>query len=174
MSSIMKVLKTCDKILSNFMKALVVILCSAIAIVLFLRVIIRFTPVHFQISWTDEIVEMMMAWLIFTASAEIMRDGGHFRVELLQERYAGKKWVDFLNLFISILSIVFIASLLYYSIQLVQKAVQFTPILKISTRWLYLSIPVNCVIMLIYLIRDAVNNVLKIAGKKTAEPEKAA
>ncbi len=168
METVKKWLKTLDKILSTGMKALVVILCSAIAIVLFLRVVIRFTPVHFQISWTDEIVEMMMAWMIFTASAEIMRDGGHVRVELLQERYAGKKWVDFLNFFITLISIVFIASLLHYSIQLVRKAVQFTPILKISTRWLYLSIPVNCVIMLIYLVRDGVRDVMKIVGKKQA------
>lgn len=158
-------LKTLDKILSTIMKTLVIVLCIGIAVVLLMRVVIRFTPVHFQISWTDEIVEMMMAWMIFTASAEIMRDGGHFRVELLQERFAGKKWVDVLNFFISILGIIFIGSLFHYSIQLVQRAVQFTPILKISTRWLYACIPVNCAIMLIYLVRDAVMNVKKIIGK---------
>lgn len=165
MDSIVKMLKSLDKILSAIMKTLVVVLCAGIAIVLLLRVVIRFTPVHFQISWTDEIVEMMMAWMIFTASAEIMRDGGHFRVELLQERYAGKKWVDVLNLAITVLGLIFIASLFHYSVQLVQKAVQFTPILKISTRWLYASIPVNCAIMLIYLVRDAVQGVKKIIGK---------
>lgn len=165
MDGIKNALRILDKGLSAIMKTLVVVLCAGIAVILMLRVVIRFTPVHFQISWTDEIVEMMMAWMIFTASAEITRDGGHFRVELLQERYAGKKWVDFLNLFISLLSIVFIASLLHYSIQLVQKAVQFTPILKISTRWLYASIPVNCAIMLVYLLRDAVLDVKKIAGR---------
>ena len=159
MNTGLSVLKTLDKIISSILKTLVVVLCIGIAVVLLFRVIIRFTPVHFQISWTDEIVEMMMAWMIFS------RDGGHFRVELLQEKYAGQKWVDYLNLFISILGISFIGTLLHYSIQLVQKAVQFTPILKISTKWLYASIPVNCAIMLIYLCRDAVNNVLKIVKK---------
>ncbi len=161
----MKILKTLDTILSSVMKAVVVILCSLIAVILLMRVVIRFTPVHFQISWTDEIVEMMMAWMIFTASAEITRDGGHFRVELLQERYAGKRWIDVLNIVISILGIVFIASLLHYSVQLVQKAVQFTPILKISTKWLYASIPVNCAIMLIYLVRDFILNIRKLFRK---------
>ena len=165
MNTGLSVLKTLDKIISSILKTLVVVLCIGIAVILLFRVIIRFTPVHFQISWTDEIVEMMMAWMIFSASAEIMRDGGHFRVELLQEKYAGQKWVDYLNLFISILGIIFIGTLLNYSIQLVQKAVQFTPILKISTKWLYASIPVNSAIMLIYLCRDAVNNVLKIVKK---------
>ena len=165
MKTCLSVLKTLDKILSSILKAVVVLLCVGIAVVLLFRVIIRFTPVHFQISWTDEIVEMMMAWMIFSASAEIMRDGGHFRVELLQEKYAGKKWVDFLNLFITVLGIIFIATLLYYSVQLVNKAVQFTPILKISTKWLYSCIPVNCVIMLIYLFRDAVNGIVKIVKK---------
>ena len=67
--------------------------------------------------------------------------------------------------YVAILGIIFIGSLFHYSIQLVQRAVQFTPILKISTRWLYACIPVNCAIMLIYLVRDAVVNVKKVIGK---------
>ena len=50
------------------------------------------------------------------------------------------------QLLISILGIIFIGTPSHYSIQLVQKAVQFTPILKISTKWFSASIRTNCAI----------------------------
>jgi len=50
----------------------------------------------------------------------------------------------------------FFASLLYYSIRLTVGAIWFSPILKVSIRVPYLSIPVNCVLILFYLLRDLV------------------
>lgn len=157
----MKLLKTADELLARILKVLVVLMCSGIAIILFIRVIIRFTPLLVPLSWTDEIVELLMAWMIFTASTLITRDGQHFKVDILQTKFEGKVWMDIVNVLISVLGAVFIVSLFHYSFILVQKAAQFTPILKISTKWLYLCIPVNSALMLCYFIRDIVLGVKK-------------
>ena len=156
----MKALKKIDTCLATFLKGAVIFMCSAIAIILFLRVLIRFTPLTISLSWTDEIVEMLMAWMIFTASTLIMRDKAHFRVDILQSRFNGKAWMDFVNILITIVSLLFIGSLLYYGADLVNKSVQFTPILKIPVKYLYASIPVNCFLMLLYLVRDLVEDIL--------------
>ena len=160
----MKTLKRTDQLLAKVLKGFVTILCIGIALILFVRVVIRFTPLHISLSWTDEIVEWMMAWMIFTSATLIFRSGDHFRVDLLQTKFCGKAWVNVLNMIISLMGIAFFAALLYYSIMLVISATSFSPILKVSTRLPYASIPVNCVLILLYLIRDfslGVNTLIK-------------
>ncbi len=166
----MQALQKVDAILAKVLRWFVIALCVGIALILFLRVLIRFTPLLIPLSWTDEVVEWMMAWMIFTTATLITRDGGHFRVDLLQAKYAGKKRVDALNLFISVLGIVFFAALLVYSIRLVAGAT-FSPILKVSMGVPYASIPVNCALMLVYLLRDFVRDFSRLIGKTS--PEKA-
>lgn len=155
----MELLRKADALFARILKVLVTLMCCGIAIILFIRVIIRFTPLLIPLSWTDEVVEFLMAWMIFTASTLIMRDGQHFKVDILQTKFKDKAWMDVVNILISVISAIFIASLFYYSVILVQKAVQFTPILKVSTKWLYLSIPVNCALMFCYCIRDIIRGI---------------
>lgn len=152
----LKGLKKADEILTKILQWFVTGMFVGLGLVLFLRVLIRFTPLHISLSWTDEVVEWMMAWMIFTTATLIMRSGDHFRVDLLQTKYGGRTWVKILNLFITLLGLMFFASLLYYSIRLTVGAIWFSPILKVSIRVPYLSIPVNCVLILFYLLRDLV------------------
>lgn len=158
----MSSLEKLDEGFTKFLKIFITALCIAIAMVLFLRVLIRFTPLHMSISWTDEVVEWCMAWMIFTASSVIFHDRSHFCVDLLQTKLKGTRAVVILDIFITLLSITFFAALFYYSILLVENATQFSPILKVSERFPYASIPVNCVIILVYLIRDLVNDNKKL------------
>jgi len=156
-------LKQFDEKFTKFLKVFVTALCMIIALVLFLRVLVRFTPLHLSLSWTDEVVEWCMAWMIFTASSIIFHDKAHFRVDLLQTKLAGTRSVVILDILITLLGIVFFVALLYYSIELVIGATQFSPILKVSMRLPYASIPVNCVLILCYLLRDLVNDNKQLA-----------
>ena len=157
----LKALKKADAFFALCLRWFVTGLCIGIGVILFVRVVIRFTPVHVSISWTDEVVEWMMAWMIFTSATILVRYGDHFRVDLIQTKFKGRAWVDVLNLLITILSLSFFGVLLYYSALLVAGATWFSPILKVSTRLPYLSIPVNCVFIILYLMRDL------IAGLRT-------
>lgn len=152
----MQMLKRIDETLANVLKIFVTSLGVGIAVILFVRVIVRFTPLLISLSWTDEVVEWMMAWMIFTCATLIMREKGHFAVDLLQTKFAGKQWLKMLNLVIVIIEIIFFAALFYYSAELVRSTKQFSPILKVSTKFPYLSIPVNCALMLVYLCRDLI------------------
>lgn len=162
----MNVLKKVDNVITLILRWFVIGLCIGIGCILFLRVIIRFTPIHVALSWTDEVVEWMMAWMIFTGATLIMRYCDHFRVDLLQTKFKGRTWVNVLNAFITLLGILFFVVLLYYSILLVKGAAQFSPILKVTTRLPYMSIPVNCGLILIYLVRDIVNDMAVLIKHK--------
>ena len=73
---------------------------------------------------------------------------------------------------ITLISIVFFVALLYYSILLVKTADWPQPILKFSTRWPYSSMPVNCALILIYLVRDLVNGISALVkGRQEPVPE---
>lgn len=44
-----------DTIVASVLKFIVMGCCIAIALILFARVIIRFTPMTFELRWTDEV-----------------------------------------------------------------------------------------------------------------------
>lgn len=87
--------KKIDKVIAPILQFIVMFCCIGIAIILFIRVIIRFTPLTIELSWTDEVVEWMMAWMIFTASTLIFRDHSHFQVDLLVKKLEARKPVYF-------------------------------------------------------------------------------
>ena len=164
-------LKKADDIFAKILRFFVTGLCIGIGVILFARVIIRFSPIHVSISWTDEVVEWMMAWMIFTSATILVRYGEHFRVDLIQTKFKDKKWVDVLNILITLLSIAFFGVLLYYSALLVAGATWFSPILKVSTRLPYLSIPVNCVFILLYLIRDLITGFAALFKRRPSDTD---
>lgn len=164
----LKVLKKVDEILAKIMLWFVAGLCIGIGVILFVRVIIRFTRISFPMAWSDEVVACMMAWMIFTGATLLFRAGDHFRVDLLQEKFKGKKWMDMLNILISLINVAFIAALLYYSILLVKSADWPQPILKFSTRLPYSSMPVNCVLILLYLVRDIIAGISAFIKRRPA------
>lgn len=168
----MKALKRVDEVLAIVLKWFVSSMCIGIALILFARVLIRFTPLHISLSWTDEVVEWMMAWMTFTSATLIFRYSDHFRVDLLQVKFQGKVWVDVLSVVISLMGITFFTALLYYSTSLVITATQFSPILKVSTRLPYASIPVNCVLILLYLLRDIVADLKKLIKRRRPSSSK--
>ncbi len=166
----MEFLKKLDAAAAAFMRGFVTALCIGIAFILFFRVIIRFSPLIMSISWTDEIIAWMMAWMIFIAAVLIMRDHAHFRVDLLDEKLAGTKLENVLNIFISLLGIAFFATFFYYSLSLVLrvgalKQFALSPILKVSDMVPYSSMPVSCALIIIYLIRDLVVEAGKLTKK---------
>jgi TRAP-type C4-dicarboxylate transport system permease small subunit len=164
----LKVLKKVDEILAKIMLWFVTVMCIGIGVILFVRVIIRFARIPFPMAWSDEVVACMMAWMIFTGATLLFRAGDHFRVDLLQEKFKGKKWMDMLNILISLINVAFIAALLYYSILLVKSADWPQPILKFSTRLPYSSMPVNCVLILLYLVRDIIAGISAFIKRRPA------
>lgn len=154
----MKVLKQIDTILAFILRCITIGTCIGIAVILFVRVILRFTPLNFNFSWSDEVVCWLMAWMIFTTAAQITRERSHFQVDLLPVKLKGTVAGVILDMFITILGIIFFVAFLYYSIELTVKATNFalSPIMKVSDRVPYSSMPTCGVLCLIYLIRDLV------------------
>lgn len=162
----LSVFKKTDEILSKILKAFAVGLCVLIAFVLLGRVIIRYTFVSASMAWSEEIIELTMAWMILTAATLLFRSGEHFRVELMEKKFCGKPIMKYINLFITLVNLLFIGTLLYYGIKFMLPQTQFSPILKINHRFYYASIPVNAALSMIYLLRDLARNILAFRKPK--------
>jgi TRAP-type C4-dicarboxylate transport system permease small subunit len=158
----MNVLRKIDDILAKALRAMVVLFCVCIAVILFARVIIRFASIEVSLAMTDEIVEWLMAWMIFTAATVIMRDGGHFRVDLLDAKLKGKAR-HIVDALISLLGLGFIVMLFWYSFKLTAGTTQFSPIMKLPTSVFYACMPINCALMACYLVRDTAKSLIALA-----------
>ncbi len=166
------VMKKIDAVLAAVLKVFAVGLCVAIAFILLGRVILRLPFFTSSMAWSEEVVELTMAWMILTTGTLLFRSGEHFRVELLEKKLHGKPVMKFVNLFITLVSLLFIGLLLVYGIKFMLPQTQFSPILKINHRIYYASIPVNAALILLYLIRDLVRDIAAFrkpgAGDQTA------
>ena len=107
-------------------------------------------------GWFDELVEMLFAWMIMTTASILCRDKAHFAVDLLQAKFKDKCWVNALNMFCDIVSLVFLVALFYYSMVLMMGARQLTQEMHIQKRWFYLCMPLNSFIMSCYTLRDLI------------------
>ncbi len=163
---VLSVLRKADEILSKFLKVFAVGLSVLIAFVLLGRVIVRYTFVSASMAWSEEIIELTMAWMILTAGTLLFRNGEHFRVELVEKKFCGKPVMKYINLFITLVNLLFIGTLLYYGVKFMLPQTQFSPILKINHRLYYASVPVNAGLSLIYIMRDLARNILAFRKPK--------
>ena len=158
----MQFLKKLDEIVAAILKVVVVSCLGGIAFILLFRVIIRFTPINISLSWTDEVVEWCMAYMIFLTSALIMREGSHFRVDLLQQKFKDTTFIHVLNLCITIFNAVFFAVFFYYAWDLFSKAKAPTIILRAPRQVPYASIVTGGLLLFIYSIRDIVTAIREL------------
>ena len=160
----MHALKAIDKGIGDFLRWGSVAILAVIFILLILNVFIRFFP-FVSFGWFDEIIEMLIAWMVFLGTAALWRANDHFTVAFLPERLQGKKAGYFLDVLIGLLSLFFIGVFTYYSLNLTLRANDWTPVINMPKKLLYASMPISGFIMTLYSIRNIVVNSMKLFGK---------
>ncbi len=116
-------------------------------------VLFRFLPI-FSMGWTDEIVELLFAWMVFTGAAELCRQRKHFTVDLIPNMIAGTRTGHVLGIVIQLLALAFLLVFTYEGFLLAIKATDRSPIFELPKTLWYLSLPITGAIMLGYTIRD--------------------
>ena len=137
-----------------------ILMLAAMAFIIFANVVLRYTTSQ-SIEWAEEVARYLMVWLTFIGAGPVLRYGGHIAVENLQDALP-KKAAILVRIFIAILIFGFFAFMIYYGALYVERAhFQMTPTTQISMGWVYASIPVGGVILLInwlFIVRDYVLN----------------
>lgn len=101
-------------------------------------------------AWTDEVVEFLLAWLIFLGAAGLWRSRGHFRVDLLDQLARDARTKRILALAVESLCILFLAVLTYYGALFAAQATDTSPTFSLSRFYWFAAMPVSSSLMLIY------------------------
>lgn len=103
-------------------------------------------------GWTDELIELFFAWLLFPCIASLWRSKAHFTVDLLHTM-AGPSARHALNIVVELLCLVFLAVFFWQACVFVESSVAETsPVFGLSRLYWYGVMPLMGAVMLGYSI----------------------
>jgi len=126
---------------------------SSLWIIVTAIVLFRFLPI-FPMGWTDEIVELLFAWMVFSGAAELCRQRKHFTVDLIPNMIAGTRTGHVLGIVIQLLALAFLLVFTYEGALLAIQATDRSPVFEYPKTLWYMSIPISGIIMVGYTVRD--------------------
>ncbi len=113
----------------------------------------RFYPVG-SLDWSDEIIELMLVWMIFTGTAEVWRIHQHFAVDIVPLMLRGSRYERPYGAFVTLAGLVFIATFTWKSLDLFLRADDLSPYFSLSRRLWYGAMPLNGVLMVAFSLRQ--------------------
>ncbi len=116
-------------------------------------VLFRVFPI-FSMGWSDEIVELMFAWMIFLCAADLCRQRKHFTVDFIPDMISAARIRRVLRGTLDFLSLVFLLVFTYQGFVLLILATDRSPYFELSRTYWYTCIPLAGLIMTAYTIRD--------------------
>ncbi|MBL3538160.1 MAG: TRAP transporter small permease [Aminobacteriaceae bacterium] len=129
-------------------------------IIIFLQVISRYF-FGYTASYSEELSRYLFVWVTFLSLPVVSRQGGHMAVGLLTERFTGEK-LRRLKITGCLCSMAFLAIMVRQGIRMVQIAVwQTSPAMEIPMSYMYISIPLGCGAMLLIVIEELLDLVLR-------------
>ena len=166
----MTLLKSIDDALGKVMRWFCIVNFLILMVMLALVVFIRFVRIDwftsstaviewFKLSWSDEIIEWLMSSLIFIAAASLWRQHDHFRIEAVADMLAGTTFGMIFTFIIEIFAAAFIAAFAYYSFNLTMSVGRHSQILAWPMTWWYAPMPVAGTIMVVYSIRNLIQQI---------------
>lgn len=151
----MNALKAIDRALGAVLRVFCIANMLTLTAICGAVVFIRFVPIA-KLSWSDEIIEWLMASLIFMAAAELWRENDHFKIDFAIQKMAGTRFGRLFSLSLEILTAVFILAFAQYSLDLTLSMGRTSPILSWPMTWWYAPMPTAGFIMLAYSVRNIV------------------
>jgi TRAP-type C4-dicarboxylate transport system permease small subunit len=105
-------------------------------------------------GWADEVIEWAFAWMVFLGTAVLWRERTHFRVDLIPNWLAGSKAGRMLEIFLSLLSLVFFVVFTYQGGVLTMRTTDNSPILDLPKAAWYIVMPISGAAIIGYTVRD--------------------
>jgi TRAP-type C4-dicarboxylate transport system permease small subunit len=160
-----KLLKGVRSVLYGFS----VVAMSVMLVIIFAQVVTRYL-FNYTPEWSEELARFLFVWVVFLGSALIMGESGHLAVQFLPDKFKGTALGTVLDIVINACGYVFIGLLLTQGWKMTSiMTFQRAPGLDIPMSWVYVIIPVSCVLMLLYLFRETLRIFRNISGRGTGQ-----
>jgi TRAP-type transport system small permease protein len=154
----MNALKHIDNAVLAVLKGITIVVFFLLTLLVSANVFVRFVPVA-SLHWFDEIIELLVAYLVFYGSAALWISREHFSVgDWIGNRLPIRPRHAY-HLVIEIIALVFAVIFFYYSYNLADSAEDVTNVFQIPKWILYSCLPVSGGIMVLYSIRHICSEV---------------
>jgi len=146
--------------------SLVFLIMCAMVVVTTLQVICR---VFFAaLTWSEELSRYLLVWGTFFAATMAYKRGNHIAITFVIEALPKKIHALFVILSY-LLSLVFFAAAGYYDIEMIQMQVfQISPAMSIPMKYIYYSIPISMLIMMLHALAGIAGRIRQIVAKEEA------
>jgi TRAP-type C4-dicarboxylate transport system permease small subunit len=139
-----------DRGLEAVLRWLSVISLAVLTVLVCALVLVRFYPIM-SLGWSDEIVELAFAWMVFLGTAAIWRSHEHITIDFVPQALAGTRAGQALEAVLALLALGFLAVFTWQGWLLTLQARGNTsPMLTLPRPWWYASVPVSGVVMMGY------------------------
>lgn len=109
-------------------------------------------------GWTDELIELFFAWLLFPCIAWLWRSREHFTVDLLLVSMTHSGTRRALLIVVEILSLVFLAIYFWQACVMVESSyTETSPVFGLSRIYWYGVMPLTALIMIAYSVAHLVS-----------------
>ena len=140
---------TFERTLMRANRAALIMLLAAMALIIFANVVLRYTTSQ-SIEWAEEVARHMMIWLTFLGAGPVLRYGGHIAVDNMQDSLPRAVAVT-VRLLIAVLLFAFFGFMVWYGVQYMERTqYQLTASTQVSMAWVYASMPVGGVLLLLH------------------------
>lgn len=152
----LEILNKMDKALHFILKTLVVVLFIAMVILIAAQVYTRFFT-DSSLTWSEELARYTMVYMVFLAAVLVAREKGHICIDDVVRRLSVKGRTAVLCIS-SLLQILFFATVVWGAYRLFPTAsLRVSPAIGIPIPYVYFCVPLSCVMMLVYTVRDLVH-----------------
>jgi TRAP-type C4-dicarboxylate transport system permease small subunit len=166
MKKFLKVLSVIDRVLTVILKVITITLFIVLAAIITANILLRIFPVT-SLHWTDEIVELCFAALVFYAAAGVWMVKGHFSVgDWFKRVTKNERARNAYRLLVELISLLFACVLFYFSLNLLMRSVELTSVFQIPKKVLYSPIPVSALIMAVYSVTYVIRAIMGIVNPK--------
>ena len=145
------------------------LLLAGITILVFVSALMRY--IKMPLNWAQDVALVAFAWMIFTGSDVAIRGSGLIGIDIIAKHFpAGVRKSLVIVFKVIIMAFLCVLVVNGYTMTLTSWARQITT-LHISYGWVYLSVPVGALLMLISTAIKLVERVRTPAGQEIAHEE---
>ena len=166
MGQINRFITNLSNTIDRAMVGMVFLIVAAMVIVTTLQVVFR---VAFNaLTWSEELSRYLLVWGTFFGATLAYKRGNHIAVTFIIDFFPTRLRVWF-NVFTYLLSLAFFVIVAQQGLNMITMQVfQVSPALQMPMRYVYWSIPLSCVIMIIHTFAGISDELHKAFGKEAA------
>ncbi|WP_158735716.1 TRAP transporter small permease [Alteribacillus sp. YIM 98480] len=144
-----------EKVFNKGVRVVLVSLFSIITLLAVLQIFTRF--IGFPLSWPNEAMRFLFIWFVMLGSAYALREKKHIVVDFIGDSVP-RKVTRIIDILVNVTILVFIGILIKYGFQVVEvTSIQTSSVLRISMGYVFLSIPIGAILMLLYTVLNIID-----------------